>query len=768
MNSAWTAAPRRQPTFHVSAESWVRWIGIVAWLIILVGLVVEFIAVPQADSEFYQPILLVVVALFFSLQLARLIVSAFAWPSSRPALMALGLGLALWALGSTLLTADQHASTTEFPAPGELLFLASYIGFAAFLVLDTTHRSGRALIAWLDAAIVCGGAAAVAGAILMTPFARVFPEGGLPLLIALIFPLIDLMLAVVVLGQWALSARTFSRRTVQLIAGFVLMAVADSSLVLNLGGDTYTFSTALTVAWGLAIGLIVSAACVERTPIATMSRRLPIGFLVASFAAALVLLLARPTGLLGLALALPAAVTVLATGARLIMSLRESQALAEAFHLAQTDDLTGLPNRRAVLRKLDAGIQGEQPLGLMLLDLDGFKEVNDTLGHSAGDTLLELVALRMREALPAEIELARVGGDEFAIIVPSDDPLELMERGQEIRRTLLAPARVEGLELGMHASLGITVRQDGDARAADLLRRADIAMYEAKVQRSGVQLYDAQHDEFSRQRLQMGEELRRALQRGQVVAWYQPKVDASSMEVVGLEALVRWVHPERGTVSPMEFLPVARRAGLMQDLSEVVARHVVDDALRWRRNGLALDIALNVAPPELLGGILLPRLYKDIADARLPDRSITIEVTEDTFLTDPARAREVLRELQAHGLSVSIDDYGTGFSSLAYLRDLPVDELKMDRSFISTIGSDDRSRLIVMSTVDMAHALDLKVVAEGVEDAAISQLAVSLGVDILQGYNISKPMAAEAVEPWVRAWNRSAGAPSGPRSVSGF
>jgi EAL domain-containing protein (putative c-di-GMP-specific phosphodiesterase class I) len=251
----------------------------------------------------------------------------------------------------------------------------------------------------------------------------------------------------------------------------------------------------------------------------------------------------------------------------------------------------------------------------------------------------------------------------------------------------------------------------------------------------------------------MGEELRRGLQKGHVVVWYQPKVDAVTQLVIGMEALVRWDHPERGMIPPLAFLSVARRSGLMQELSEVVAKAAVLDAARWRQAGLDLNVAINLAPPELLSGKLLPILYAAMEKARIPTHVITIEVTEDTFLADPERARDILLDVRRHGLKTSIDDYGTGFSSLAYLRDLPVTELKMDRSFVSTVTTDDRSRLIVSSTIDMAHALDLRVVAEGVENAEVTAEVVAMGVDLLQGYHISPPMPGEQVEAWVRTWN---------------
>ena len=734
-------------------SSWVRILGWFAWAVIIFGGVVGFIVNRSATSEADESVLVISMAVFIVTQLIRLALASITWPNRRAALIPLMVGVALWFGGAIALSAAVPASATSFPAPGEWLFLSSYVAMAAFLVLDVSHRSTRAGTAWLDAVIMCGAVTALAGGLLLTPFVSSFPEGGIPLLVAILYPLIDVALALVVLGQWSLSARTWNRTTVGLIVGFLALALADSSLVLNLSLGTYEISTILSLVWGLAFALIVDSAVTPRPPQVSISRRLPGAFLIVSFLIAIALLLLRPEGVLGWAMAVPAAIALLATGARLAIALQESRQAGEAFQLAQTDDLTGLPNRRAVLRVLDNGITAKEPLGLMLLDLDGFKEVNDTLGHSAGDTLLELVALRMRDSLPQDVVLARIGGDEFAIVVPSDDELDLLERAQGIRQTLLAPAKVDGMDLAMHASLGITVRNEADTRAADLLRRADVAMYEAKVTRAGAQLYDAQRDEFSRQRLRMGEELRRGLQKGHVIVWYQPKVDAVTQMVIGMEALVRWDHPERGMIPPMAFLSVARRSGLMQQLSEVVATLAVHDAQRWQRAGLDLNVAINLAPSELLGGKLLPMLYDLIARAGIPTHLVTVEVTEDTFLADPERARDVLLEVRRMGLKTSIDDYGTGFSSLAYLRDLPVTELKMDRSFVATVCTDDRSRLIVSSTIDMAHALDLRVVAEGVESAAVSAEVIALGADLLQGYHLSPPMPSDQVEPWVRKWN---------------
>jgi EAL domain-containing protein (putative c-di-GMP-specific phosphodiesterase class I) len=266
-------------------------------------------------------------------------------------------------------------------------------------------------------------------------------------------------------------------------------------------------------------------------------------------------------------------------------------------------------------------------------------------------------------------------------------------------------------------------------------------------------LYDHGSDGSSRKRLRLAEELRRALDNDELQVHYQPQIEAATQRVLGMEALVRWKHPQHGLVTPAVFLPVARQTGLMLAVSEIVMHQLVADARRWAAAGLRLRMSMNVAPPELLGGMLLPRLFAVVAAAGLSPDTVVVEVTEDSFLADPQRARQILDDVRGAGLQLSIDDYGTGFSSLAYVRDLPVQELKMDRSFVSTICRDRRSRMIVASTNQMAHALGMRLVAEGVEDAATAAELVAIGVDAMQGYHLARPMPAAEVEPWVRRWS---------------
>ena len=731
-----------------------RALGWSAWLIVAFGFVIAWIGPAANGGDASQSASVSTLGLYFAVLISRLVCAAVVYRGRRTALLVLLVAVILFGSGSTALNVDGHPDLTQFPAPGEGLFLASYVAMAGYLLIDTARRRTTPLATWLEAAVICGGTACLAAGLLLTPVAAAFGGDGLPLLVALLYPLIDLALALLVVGQLLLRVRERSTQTTALCLAFVSFALADTSFVLNLASGTYYFSTFNDLMWGIGFALLIGGACRPRPDVLPLRPR-PQGaaVMVAASAVAIAVLALRPGSGLGPYLTIPAVLTLMAAGGRLVLALREAKGAAEAFQLSRTDDLTMLPNRRAVLATLDEALSSDRPVALMILDLDGFKDINDTLGHAAGDTMLELAARRMRQALPPDVLVARLGGDEFALVTHDADPLAALELAQFILGILLQPTLIDGLELVTHASVGIAVRATNDDVSTDLLRRADIAMYQAKLTRSGALVYDSGHDDFSRQKLQLSEDLRKGIDDGQLVLWYQPQIDAQTDEVCGLEALVRWQHPEQGLLLPVAFLPAARRAGLMLSLSEAVGRIVVADAKRWYEQGLNLRVALNCAPPELLSGILLPRLFESVRAANLPPDSLVIEVTEDSFITDPERARSVLEEIRDHRVQVSIDDYGTGFSSLSYLKDLPVQELKMDRSFVATLRSDQRSRMIVASTSQMAHALGLRMVAEGVEDEHTAAELSDLGIDVLQGYHIARPMPASEVEGWVRRWS---------------
>ena len=723
---------------------------IASWATLAVGAGI-FVAAPAAGSDTSRAIQTDSMGLFFLLLIVRLGQAAFRQRSRRSALLLLLAGVLLWAAGSADINGAGQPDVTRFPAPGEWLFLVSYAGIAGYLILDAAKRVSTAAATWLETIVICGGAACLAGSLLITPAAGHLGREDLRLLLALLYPLIDIILFLIVIAQVALHARGRLIDNAGLTIGFALLAVADSDFLWHRNAVTYQYSIISIATWGAGFALIVDSACKARPRHAEPQSARGVTVLVVSAGLAAGFVLAfQENGLIRDYLVWPALGTLCAAAGRLGLALRAAQRTAEAIELSLRDDLTVLPNRRAVLGQLEARLATDGPISLMILDLDGFKEVNDTLGHAAGDAVLQAVAGRMREAVDPKVMIARLGGDEFAALASYQNEAYLMEVANNMLAAVRVPQRIDGITLSTNASIGITVRQPADRLSSELLRRADVAMYDAKRRRAGVALYNADDDDFSRARLRLADELRRGIVQHQLVLWYQPQIDAETRQVCGLEALVRWQHPLHGMMNPDEFLPIARRVGLMQALSDEIGRIAVADLVRWQKSNLRPRLAINCAPPELMTGIFLPRLRAILAEARISPTQIVIEVTEESFLSEPERARALLLELRHDGFQVSIDDYGTGFSSLSYLRDLPVQELKIDRSFVSMMITDPRSRMIVASTFQMATALGLRTVAEGVEDAETAAELVALGADVLQGFHLARPMPPDQIEAWIK------------------
>ncbi|MFG3292491.1 putative bifunctional diguanylate cyclase/phosphodiesterase [Streptomyces sp. NPDC048179] len=427
------------------------------------------------------------------------------------------------------------------------------------------------------------------------------------------------------------------------------------------------------------------------------------------------------------------------------------------------DPLTGLPNRQWLLERIWTALDDAERIGarsaLMLIDLDRFRSVNDTLGHLAGDRLLLQIADRLRAALPRGAEAARLGGDEFAVLLPVADSTTSATRvARGLVTALSSPLDLDGLTLVLEASAGVAVFPDHALDAEGMLRRADVAMYQAKRDRTGVEVYESKRDSNTPDRLGLLGDLRRALDAHEVQLHYQPKVRFDG-QVAGLEALVRWVHPERGKVPPDEFIAIAESSGLMPHLTEYVLETALAQVAEWRAQGLRVPVAVNVSPRDVHTPGFAGSVAARLARHGVPAGALQLEITEHVLLEDPQRAADTLAGLTGHGVKMSLDDFGTGYSSLVHLRRLPVSELKIDRSFVARLAIDNEDAEIVRCTVDLAHSLGLLVVAEGVEDDETWERLRDLGCDAVQGWLVAAAMPPEEATAWLlargsRGWQR--------------
>ncbi len=416
------------------------------------------------------------------------------------------------------------------------------------------------------------------------------------------------------------------------------------------------------------------------------------------------------------------------------------------------DALTDLPNRMLLHQRVEAAIvearRDEHGLALFLLDLDRFKEVNDTLGHPAGDALLEVVAMRLLGAVRPEDTVARLGGDEFAVLLPDVDAQDAIEVAGRIRTALAEPFRLDGVLMDVDVSIGIALYPENGGDVEVLMRRADVAMYVAKGEGTGIELYDVARDPNSPARLGTVTALREALENGGLELHYQPKVQLSDGAVVGLEALVRWRHPERGLVPPDEFVPLAERTGLVHKLTAWVLRAALDQVTDWWAQGIEVPVAVNVSMRDLQDTDLAGLVVAELDAHGLPPEALVLEVTESVLVQDPGRAVGMLRELAELGVSSSLDDFGTGYSSLLLLEKLPVAEIKIDRSFVRALDEEGDFSM-VRSIVGFAHGLGLSVVAEGVESAVSWKVLREMGCDVAQGFRVSRPLPGPEATRWL-------------------
>jgi diguanylate cyclase (GGDEF)-like protein len=428
---------------------------------------------------------------------------------------------------------------------------------------------------------------------------------------------------------------------------------------------------------------------------------------------------------------------------------RVRTAARQTEHLALHDPLTGLPNRLYFQQRLERRLTTTGSAAVLLMDVDRFKEVNDTLGHDVGDHLLREVGSRLRQVSGEETIVARLGGDEFAVLLGGDD-VHIEGMVARITRDIEQPFRLGEVTLDVTASIGIAATPRDGSSAALLLRRAEIAMYDAKRGLSGVARYSPDRDPYSSRRLSLISDLARALEDDALELHYQPQADPGTGRVSGVEALLRWNHPLWGFVPPDEFIPLAEHTGLIRPLTRFVIDTAVRQCVAWRDAGTPVLMAVNISMRNLLEPELADAIARVLVQTGLPAALLKLEVTESAIVAEPERAVHALERLVDLGVSVSVDDFGNGYSSLTRLRSLPVQEVKVDRTFVRQLADQTDDLAIVRAVISLGHDLGLRVVAEGVEDERSWRILQDLECDLVQGYFLARPMPAEQMTAWLR------------------
>jgi diguanylate cyclase (GGDEF)-like protein len=665
---------------------------------------------------------------------------------------AVALSLAFFTAGSVLWTSTiQFWDPVPYPSPADVCFLVfyplAYLGLG-LLIRDHLPKGTRA--AWSDGLIAGLGVAAVGASVVLGPISRASQGNTATVLTNIAYPVGDLLLVAMLVGFLAVRGRRPGSLWWYLTFGLVLFAVADSVYVWRVTAGTYVTGTPLDGLWAVAAFALALAAWHGRPgpvrdgppgrPIVV-----PVLFMVTSLA---IVVLAERYNLLPAAVTLASA-TLVAAVARVTFGYRQLRSLADIRQQARTDELTGLGNRRGFYEALQSALKGASnggELAALVVDLDRFKEINDCLGHRVGDAVLRQIGQRLARAVGPATTVARLGGDEFALLALGGHGVGVAAAAQ-VQTALAQQVTVDGMSLRVEASIGIALAPEHGHSADTLLQHADIAMYEAKRHHLGWALYSPERDFHSRDRLELTGALPRAIAEGQMVLLYQPKLDLGSGRIIGVEALVRWQHPTRGLLTPDCFIDLAEQTGQIGALTAAVLEAAVRQQAAWQHAGIELSMAVNLSALNLLDQRLSSKVARVLQTHGVRANTMVLEITEGGLMTDPEQAQDLLGRLRTLGCAVAVDDYGTGFASLAYLRNLPVNELKLDRSFLGDVTTDVRARSIVQSTVDLAHSLGLRMVAEGVETAETLALLVAMGCDEAQGYYIGRPVpAAEVAE----------------------
>ncbi len=678
-------------------------------------------------------------------------------PMARTVPIVLGAGLLSWSLGDFLLPIVGSSGQTA-PVPVDVLYLGfyplTYVG-----VMLRLHLRARRFTAetWLDGIIAGLGTAAVVSAFLFHSILKAAGGRADVVTTNLAFPIGDLLLLALVIGGSAILPGRRRLTWMLLAFGLAVNSLGDTANLFASGlGATHAGAVVDAVAWPTSIFLVsLSVWITTHASGPIVSERAPsFAFPAIACSTSMALLFVGSLEHISGAALVLALITLVAAGVRAGLSVRSLQRLTvDKYRQAVTDSLTTLANRRAVYELLGALEQEatttdeHREVACLFVDLNRFKEVNDSFGHSVGDELLRQLGQRLQGILREGDMLARIGGDEFVVTLLNADSERGAIMAQRIGARLVEPFELGGVRAQIGASIGIAVAPTDATAGADLLRCADLAMYRAKVAGLPFAIYNEELDGRGN-RIGLVEDLRVAISERSLELHYQPQIECSSGVIVGLEALVRWNHPRLGKVPPLEFLPLAEDAELMDPLTELVLDMALAQCARWRDDGLHLTVSVNLSSTNLHNACLPKLVSAALARHGVEPDALVLEVTETTAITDFNRSQQTIRLLRDLGLVVSVDDFGAGFTSLAYLSSLAVNELKLDRSFIHGLVSspDARTQALVRSTIELAHSLGLRVVAEGIEDHDCLALLTELGADLAQGYLISRPLPAAELD----------------------
>ncbi|WP_319455242.1 MULTISPECIES: putative bifunctional diguanylate cyclase/phosphodiesterase [unclassified Mycobacterium] len=658
----------------------------------------------------------------------------------------------------------QPMVSEPFPTLTDAMWLAYYpCVFLAVLVLVRSRVDHVPLSIGLDGLVVALGSASIVGALVLPASLSELGDGVIAIAITVAYPILDVALLAFILAACAVFRWRPPPGLWWLFFGSAMFAFADSAYLTQAAEDTYQFGGFVDGTSVLAITVVALAPGRHRRPSITPAPRgVSLVVPLSATCSGLVILILDDKIEMSVAVTYLAIATVLAAMCTALVAYWESGPAGEHAHLARTDDLTGLPNRRGFYARAGSLLADVRDAStspsptLLLLDLDHFKDVNDSLGHAAGDELLQIVAARLNDSLRDEDLLVRLGGDEFAVLLPDAGTAGATKTARMLLSVVEKPIPLEGLRVQVNGTIGIANSPRHGRDVGTLLRHADIAMYRAKRQQVGFLVYTSEvtgdgTPETTRAGMRLLDQLRTAVENRELSVHYQPKVELRSGAVVGVEALVRWDHVEHGLMLPEQFLPVVQQNGLMQAMTTVVLDQALDDAVLLREHGFPLTVAVNLFPPSL-GDLDLPVQIADALSRRgLDAGTLVAEITEDFVLGNQTRALKVLHELHALGVGIAIDDFGTGYSALSYLRELPIDEVKVDRSFVATITTDSRAAAIVRTIIDLAGTLGLTAVAEGVENVETAMALSAYGCDVAQGFFCGRPMTADELLSYLAA-----------------